>query len=67
MIELTGQPAEVHITLEITRKATGKTETVNLIGKVNNGELDNGSHAQHSGTERSDGCSHGTDRGEWEA
>ncbi len=32
MVDLAGQPAEVHMTLQITRKATGLTETVQLVG-----------------------------------
>jgi hypothetical protein len=32
MIELSGQPAELHMTLQITRAATGLTETVHLVG-----------------------------------
>ncbi len=34
MIDLKSQPAELRITLEIKRAATGKTETVELIGHV---------------------------------
>lgn len=34
MPELEGQPGELRITLEITRAATGETETVELIGKM---------------------------------
>lgn len=34
MQELTGQAGELRIVLEITRAATGKTETVELVGKV---------------------------------
>lgn len=34
MIELSGQPGELRFTLEITRAATGKTETVELVGKI---------------------------------
>lgn len=32
--QLTGQPAELHMTLQITRKATGLTETVELVGRT---------------------------------
>jgi hypothetical protein len=35
MAELVGQPGELRFTVEIKRKATGKTETYELIGKVN--------------------------------
>lgn len=34
MIELEGQPAELHFTLEITRAATGLTETVEMVGHI---------------------------------
>ena len=34
MIELAGSPGELRFTLEITRAATGETETVELIGKI---------------------------------
>jgi hypothetical protein len=34
MTELIGQVGEVRMTLEITRAATGKTETVEVVGKV---------------------------------
>lgn len=61
MNELKGQPAELHMTLQITRKATGLTETVELVGHttveaaqaagiINEQEPSNGDHAQHSGT-----------------
>lgn len=31
---LTGQPGELRLTVEITRAATGKTETYELIGNI---------------------------------
>lgn len=34
MVELSGQPAELRFTLEITRAATGITETVEMVGHV---------------------------------
>lgn len=34
MADLTTKPAEVHMTLQIVRAATGKTETVHLVGHV---------------------------------
>lgn len=34
MPELEGQKGELRITLEITRAATGETETVELIGTI---------------------------------
>jgi hypothetical protein len=50
MIEINGQPAEIEMTLEITRAATGKKETVELIGTINNIEQDkeNGSDTHSS-------------------
>jgi hypothetical protein len=33
-VSLQGPPAEVRMTLQITRAATGKTETVELVGRV---------------------------------
>ena len=35
MIELTTQPAELRFVIEIVRAATGKTETVELVGHIN--------------------------------
>lgn len=49
MIELGGKPGELAITLEITRAATGETETVELIGTILDGEPQDGDHTQHSG------------------
>ncbi len=34
MPELEGQAGELRFTLEITRAATGETETVELVGKI---------------------------------
>lgn len=34
MTDLTSQPAEIHFTLEITRAATGLTETVEMVGHI---------------------------------
>lgn len=34
MADLTTQPAELRMTLQIVRAATGKTETVELVGHV---------------------------------
>jgi hypothetical protein len=34
MSNLTGQRGEVHMTLQITRAATSKTETVELVGTI---------------------------------
>ncbi len=50
MSELKGQTGELRMTVEITRKATGKVETVELIGTVTGEEptekeQDDGSHA----------------------
>ena len=42
MSDLITQPAEISFTLEITRAATGETETVEMIGYINsNLEQDN--------------------------
>ena len=46
MAELNGQVGEVRMTVEVTRKETGKTETYNLIGFLDEDklkELQNGS------------------------
>jgi hypothetical protein len=51
MIGLEGQPGELRFTLEITRAATGETETVELIGKIGD---TNGSNTLNSGPECSD-------------
>jgi len=50
MNDLKGEPAEVKMTVKVTRKDTGKVETYELIGKVDSTEKgnDNGSHPQHS-------------------
>lgn len=50
MTELSGQVGELAITLEITRAATGETETIHLIGKVS----DDGGNALDSSPQRSD-------------
>jgi hypothetical protein len=34
MSSLNGQPGELRFTIEVKRKATGKTETHELIGKI---------------------------------
>lgn len=59
MSNLKGQPAELHMTLQITRKATGVTETVELIGRSTVEEAQaagitekvavNGNDSQHGG------------------
>lgn len=40
MSELQGIAAEITMTVEIVRAATGKTETVELVGYVNQSQLD---------------------------
>ena len=53
MSDLKGQPGELRMTIQITRKATGKTETVELVGKVTpeeKKEQTDGGDAQHSGS-----------------
>lgn len=56
MTDLTARPAELHMTLQIVRAATGKTETVELVGHVipapetqpaTAEEPSDGSHPQH--------------------
>lgn len=57
MAELNGQVGEVRFTLEITRKETGKVETVEMVGFLDEQklkELNNGSDAFDSSTQRSD-------------
>lgn len=34
MTSLSGQPGELRFTIQVTRKATGKTETHELVGKI---------------------------------
>lgn len=34
MINLGGQPGELHFTIEVKRAATGETETFEMIGKI---------------------------------
>jgi hypothetical protein len=53
MAELCGKVGEVRMTVEITRKETGKVETYDLIGFLDADQLKeapNGSNAQHSGS-----------------
>lgn len=57
MPELSGQLGELRFTLEIKRKETGKTETVELVGYIDEAklkEIQDGGHSFHSSTERSD-------------
>ena len=57
MIELNGQPGELRLTLQITRKATGKVEEVELVGFIDEDklkELQNGSNALDGGSQRGD-------------
>ena len=35
MIDLTTEPAELHFTVSITRKETGKVETYDMVGHTN--------------------------------
>jgi hypothetical protein len=59
MSDITGQPAELHMTVQITRKATGATETYQLIGRttveqakaagIPEQEQPNGNDTQHGG------------------
>lgn len=47
---LGGQPGELRFTIEVKRKATGKVETFELIGKVNG----DGSHPFDGSPQRGD-------------
>lgn len=56
MIDLVGQPGELRFTVEIKRAETGKVETYDLVGYLDEDklkELQNGSDSQHSSPERS--------------
>lgn len=50
MAELAGETGELRLGIEIRRKATGKVEKYDLVGKVNG----YGGDALHSGEERRD-------------
>jgi len=57
MIALSGQMGELRMTVQITRKDTGKVEQVELVGYLDEDklkELQNGGNPQHSSPERSD-------------
>jgi hypothetical protein len=57
MSNLSGQVGELRMTLQITRKETGKVEEVELIGYLDEEklkELQNGSHSLDSSPERGD-------------
>lgn len=52
MAELNGQVGELRFTVEIKRKDTGKIDTYELVGVIDEQklkELENGSHTQHGG------------------
>lgn len=51
MNELTGEKAELRFTIDITRAATGETESFELVGTITpqEQENENGSNTQHSG------------------
>lgn len=53
MIELSGQMGELRFTVEVKRKETGKVETYELVGFLDEDklkELQDGGHSQHSGS-----------------
>lgn len=52
-MELKAKEGQVLITLQIHRKETGKTEELQLIGTIEEGE-NHGSDTQHSSTQCSD-------------
>ena len=57
MSNLSGQTGELRFTVQITRKATGKVEEVELVGHLDEEklkELKNGSDPLDGSTERSD-------------
>ena len=57
MPELSGQVGELRFTLQIVRKETGATETVELVGYLDEEklkELQNGSDPFHSSAQRRD-------------
>lgn len=52
-MDIKGQVGELRFTLEIKRAATGETDTVELVGKIGDGEIkqlgeQDGSDTQHS-------------------
>ncbi len=52
MADLSGAVGELRFTVEIKRKETGKVETVELVGYLDEDklkEIQNGSDTQHSG------------------
>lgn len=49
-----GQIGELHMTLSITRAATGETETVELVGKLIQEDSTDGSDTLDSSEKRSD-------------
>jgi hypothetical protein len=56
MIDLVGQPGELRFTVEIKRADTGKVDTYDLVGYLDEDklkELQNGGDTQHSGPKRS--------------
>lgn len=57
MADLQGQVGEIRMTLEIKRKETGKVETVELVGFVDEAKLKEiqiGGNSQHSSAGRGD-------------
>ena len=57
MISLAGQPGEVRFTVQVTRAETGKIETYDLVGFLDEDkmkELKNGSHTFDSSQKCSD-------------
>jgi len=57
MSELIGQKGEVRMTIQITRKNTGKVEQFDLVGQITDEQLkglQNGSNTLNSSEKRSD-------------
>jgi hypothetical protein len=59
MSDLQGPPAELRFTVTVTRAATGKTETFEMVGRSlpaepEQPESQHGGDSQHGSTQRSD-------------
>jgi hypothetical protein len=57
VIDLAGQPGELRFTIEVTRQATGKVETYEMVGHLGDAQqegLDDGGNSHDSGAQRGD-------------
>ena len=55
MADITGQMGELRFTLEVKRKDTGKTETIEMVGFIDEAklkEIQDGSNSLDGGTQR---------------